>query len=436
MKVYSFPHGGIQFDDPTAPSRESTTIAFLPCFSVIPIIQYTENRVDPVVSVGDTVYEGMLIGKRQGVGTANVHATVPGRVVRAVSWQVESHTNEALVIRMEGRFDKLGRPKQVFPWNKLYPEELQQIITDYGIVEMEGTGMPLIDVLNALPARTDNNPLTVVVRCVFDDPWLAADYAVCRERLKAVIEGALILQKAAGAAQIVYAISHKDKKLADAFRTEVGSFEVPAFFAMVSSLYPQRNRRELELVLRDFEKKENLHLGHLLVQGPSTLAALYDAVKLHHPILDRYVAVGGSAVRRPSVLKVRIGTMFEEVFASCGGFSDEPARVATGSPIMGRRVSNLDEPITKTTTAVFALLKKQVGSTAIRSCISCGECQSVCPVELDPERLYKAIKGLQPGRVIGKIAECHGCGCCELVCPSRLPLSTTISTWNHHQEPV
>jgi electron transport complex protein RnfC len=177
-----------------------------------------------------------------------------------------------------------------------------------------------------------------------------------------------------------------------------------------------------------YEKKEGLDLGNILPLGPATLAAVYDAVKYKKPILDRYVAVGGSAVKTPQVVKVRIGARIGEVFAECGGFIDKPKRIAAGSPLLGRTVVDLDEPIIKTSYAVFALLEGQIGGTITRNCISCGECRIVCPVGLDPEELFKwaAVKQNQEEPMRRRAAECHGCGCCEVVCPSRLPLSTAI----------
>ena len=429
MKVYSFSHGGINFDDPTAPLWTSYKTAFLPNFAVIPLVQFSENRVHPVVSVGDTVSEGMLIGRRGGKGSSNVHATVPGRVVRMVSWQAaESYTNKAVVLRTGGAFDKLGKPERVHGWDKLSAQELLALIAEYGIVEMDGTGAPLNDVLSALPANLN---FSLVVNCVFDDPWLVADYVLCKERLSAVVEGAVMVQRAVGAQRILYVVSHHKKKLLADLQQEAENYDVSSFFVSVCSTYPQRNRWLLELVLRDFEKKEYVQLDNLLIQGPATLAAVHDAVKLRKPILDRYIAVGGTAVRSPAVLKVRIGTMFEEVFEQCGGFVDDPLRIATGSPLHGRKVITLHEPVTKNTTAVFALLKKQIGVTSVKTCISCGDCRSVCPARLDPERLFKSISGAKQERSASRIIECLGCGCCEVVCPSRLPLSTILGAWNN-----
>jgi electron transport complex protein RnfC len=125
-------------------------------------------------------------------------------------------------------------------------------------------------------------------------------------------------------------------------------------------------------------------------------------------------------------MKVRIGTRIGEVLAECGGFIDKPKKIAAGSPILGQAVVDLDEPIVKTSYAVFALLEGQTGGTVERNCISCGECRTVCPVGLDPEELFKLARGRRSGEPVPGVSGCHGCGCCEAVCPSRLPLSTVI----------
>ena len=87
QKVYSFPRGGITFEDESVPSRHSFEIAFLPAIAIIPLAQYSGAKAYPIVSIGETVREGMLIGRGRGPGSANVHATIPGRVTRIISWE-------------------------------------------------------------------------------------------------------------------------------------------------------------------------------------------------------------------------------------------------------------------------------------------------------------------------------------------------------------
>jgi electron transport complex protein RnfC len=425
MKVYTFPRGGLSFDDPAVPPKDFSVVAFLPVLTVVPIGSGTGGRVYPLVNVGERVKEGMLIGRASGPGEANVHATVPGRVARKIPWKDnEGNSCNALLIRMEGSFDRLGRREEVFSWSGMNCYDLQRIIAEYGVVEMEGSGIPAAEIISAF--RRAGEAGSLVVRCVFDDPWLAADYVLCRERLAAVVEGSAITVRAAGKLErIVFAVSHQERDLGEAMLAEAARWDIPAFLALVGSRYPQRNRRELELVLRNYEKKEGPALGSLLILGPATMAAVYDAVKFKRPPLDRYVAVGGPAVKTPQVMKARIGKQLGELFAECGGFVAPPKHIAKGTPLLGRAVLNLNEPLTKTCFAVFAMLKARSADHPERNCIGCGECRNVCPVGLDPEELYKAINAFNSAPPEGA-AECHGCGCCEAVCPSQLPLSGVI----------
>ena len=423
MKIYSFPRGGISYDDPTAPEKSEVINAYLPGISVISLGNKA-RPVLPVVSVGEIVREGMLIGKASGSGTANAHATVPGRVIKKINWKNRDGVdNDGYVIRMEGTFEKLGKKDDTLVWNGMNPYDIQRVISDYGIVEMENAERPLADLISESRKITDK--LTLVVRCVFDDPWLAADYALCRDRLNAVIEGTAIVVKACmKVSQVIFAVSHHDKDLGDMFIAAAGKLEVPSSLVLTGSRYPQRNKRELQLALRTFEKKEGMNLGSLLVLGPAVLVAACDAVVSKRPILDRYVAIGGSAVRKPQIMRVRIGTRIGEVIEQCGGFIEPPQRVVTGSPLSGREVMYLDEPVGKTCYAIAAMTKSQVSIHKQQNCINCGECRAVCPVGLDPQNIYKRIRMHEIDSAVN--IGCHGCGCCKIVCPSALPLLETI----------
>jgi len=427
MKIYSFPRGGLVFDDPTAPQKNNAVNAFLPALSVIPLGD-SDTKVFPIVQTGEAVREGMLIGRAAGPNAVNAHATVPGRVIRKIAWKDQfGVNNDAVVIRMEGAFEKLGRREDIYQWKGLSGYDLQRIISELGIVEMENSGRPLAGMISA--ARSENEKITLVVRCVFDDPWLAADYALCNERLQAIVEGAAIVAKACfKVTQIIFAVSHYEKELGERLIQEAANWDIQSVLVLTGRRYPQRNNRELELTLRIFEKREKYDFGSFLILSPSVLAAANDAVKHKRPILDRYVAVGGSAVRHPQILKVRIGTRIGELIEQCGGFSETPYRITIGSPLSGREITYLDEPVRKNCYAIAAMSKSQAASREQQNCINCGECRTVCPMGLDPQHIYKLIK--THGAVNTGTAWCHGCGCCKIVCPSALLLSETIMEGN------
>jgi electron transport complex protein RnfC len=204
----------------------------------------------------------------------------------------------------------------------------------------------------------------------------------------------------------------------------------------------------MNAVLSKYIKHENAVKSRFLTLSPATLAAVYDAVVLRAPVLERYIAVGGPAVKYPSVLRVRIGSRLRDLFAECGGFhggtdgADGPAPdfAVIGSPLLGR-AAVLDEPVLKTSRAVFApaakrhkRILKALPFNDLQKflppevCINCGECRSVCPAKLDPEHLYKWIRtGPHTDAMLRLVSNCIGCGCCEAVCPSKLPLCATIT---------
>ena len=477
MKNYAGLHGGISFEDSMAPQRGESSLSFLPALAIIPLAAQNGRLSLPIVRAGDTVREGQLVARRQGAGSANIHSTVPGKILSTISWNVaRTVIYNSIVIQMEGSFTLLGKEKKSYEWRNLSAFELRELINDFGIVEMDGTGTPISDKISLYHKAEE--PVSLVVRCVFDDPWLAADYALCKERIEDIAAGAVIAARAAAAEQIVISVSVPEKALGLALLEKISNIlnenalfneeaeaeaearqnSVPLLnIVTVGSKYPQRNALELNKSLRQFEKKERVNFGAPLFISVSTLAAIYDALVFRKPALDRYVAVGGSAVRHPKVLKARVGTRLAQLFEECGGFSSPPKRIAIGSPLLGRPATSLDEPLTQASYAVFAVAEEKRGLNknpfvldlrrrsrlGLESekegvaqkqsyaqalpCIGCGECRSVCPVGLDPEDLYKElIQGIWTKSTAALLGKCHGCGCCEAICPSRLPLSRLL----------
>jgi len=60
---------------------------------------------------------------------------------------------------------------------------------------------------------------------------------------------------------------------------------------------------------------------------------------------------------------------------------------------------------------------------AEQPCIRCGDCATVCPVELHPQRLLVQLRDrhLRAAENDGAM-NCTECGRCDVVCPSHIPL--------------
>jgi len=381
----------------------------------------------------------MPVGRGVPGVCADAHASVPGTVVRIESWEDgEGRRCEGVLVRMKGSFDRLGTyaddgAPEIAPAS-IGLAGLLGALDGCGVVEMEDSGRPLSAVIRAFLGTAGGQGDTLVVRCVMDDPWQVADHVLCRERMRAVVLAAFAVAGACGLGRVVLAFSRATADIgrsfiaeADVLRGSVG-VSLPVSAIAVGEKYPQRNARELALAVREWGRASGIEPGAILPLGPVTLAAVYDALRFRRPPLERYVAVGGSAVRTPAVMRARIGKRVGDLFDECGGFVAPPVRIVRGSPFFGERVRFLDEPVTRTTHALAAMLGPQIGAASPHSCISCGECRWVCPVDLDPEAMYKTVmvSRAEGGAPHPGFADCHGCGCCELVCPSRLPIAETV----------
>ena len=66
-------------------------------------------------------------------------------------------------------------------------------------------------------------------------------------------------------------------------------------------------------------------------------------------------------------------------------------------------------------------------TAALLPCIQCGECIPACPANLQPQRLWFAVRAGDDALALAQgLDACRGCGDCDAACPSRLPLASTL----------
>ncbi|MDF2569650.1 MAG: putative NADH:ubiquinone oxidoreductase, subunit RnfC [Sporomusa sp.] len=95
-----------------------------------------------------------------------------------------------------------------------------------------------------------------------------------------------------------------------------------------------------------------LHIG-VVVNNVQTLINVARAVK-GEAVTTKTLTVTG-AVKSPVTVTVPIGTSMAEVLALAGGVSCEPAAYIDGGPMMGKVITDLSNPVTKTTGGLIAL---------------------------------------------------------------------------------
>ena len=412
----TFRHGGIRVESGLDwEQRGSARNAFLPNGAVILLKQHAGKQARCVVRRGEYVREGMVIGRADGAFSSQIHSSIPGivREVRMISLP-EGGQSEAVMVALEGSFDRLGRKGERYLWKSMGRTEIISTLRDRGVVDTEAPGMPIHDVLSE---RFQVGLL--IVNAVESEPYLRAEECLLRDKgaevisiLKKVLEPKKTFITTSQATTIVLPPS-KDERV----DVELVSFE---------ARYPQDMPGQLLEALDGSRKRP---MADAIIIKPSTAFAVYEAIVIAKPMVERYVSVSGGAIKRPAVLKTRIGTTIGDLIEECGGFLDPPARLVIGSTLRGHSVYNLDVPITKTTSAVIALNAEEIGSQLRSPCIRCGRCIEVCPERLDPSLLFRLIeRGMQSRAAELGLGACTVCGACGYICPSRMPLVAAFSS--------
>jgi Na+-translocating ferredoxin:NAD+ oxidoreductase subunit C len=417
------PRGGVNPPIELPGPRDRAIVnAALPNRAIIPLLQHAGKPAIRLVKPGDAVSEGMLIGRADGPHSANVHASVPGIVaaVREIS-QASGPSCEAIEIDLGGSFETSGKPRVPRPWAGLGRAEILERIRAAGVVGLGGASVPT----HLKLARAAEGSCSLLAGNGLDcEPSLGADDALLREKPAEIVEGLRICQSLLSPARTVLAISERSEDLVEELQRVIQRVGMKAEVEVLPSRYPQGHE---QLVVAALSGRPPGRDPSSTALNVATLYAVYEAVVLGKPLIDRILTVTGSTVSSPRNLKVRLGTRVGDLLDECGGNLAETAKVVLGGPMRGVSVSSLDLPVTKGTLGVVTFSAAEARPPRETACIRCGACIEACPWGLDPTRLFKLIRmgeGAQAGRE--GLARCTECGCCSYTCPSRIPLSEIL----------
>jgi len=423
-RLNTFPKGGIHpTDHKEATCHKSIQNASLSGTAVIPLSQHIGAPAECLVKKGDVVEEEQLLGRSGGFVSANIHSPVPGEVKEIKTIYLPNGIPaQAVVIEMQGEFSRLGKETVSQEWDSLSEEELTAKVSEMGVVGQGGATFPTHVKLVVPKGKSCE---TFIINAVECEPYLTSDHRVMLEKGSEVLEGIRILQKILKPGRTVIGI---EANKMDAVEHLSGLISQAGYNMEVMPLkvkYPQGAEKNLIKAVTGEEVpsgKLPLEVG-VINANVGTCLSVYEAVVLNKPVVERVVTVSGGAVCNPSNLKARIGTSFRTLIEDCGGFSEEPAKIIAGGPMMGFTVYDLDTPVTKGTSGILALTEKEVKAARPTACLSCGRCISSCPMGLAPSRLFKLIDhNMHDEAADNGLMDCVECGSCAFMCPAHIPL--------------
>ena len=272
--------------------------------------------------------------------------------------------------------------------------------------------------LSAAPPGLD----CLVVSGVEREPYLTCDQRLMIEQAARIVIGLQILQRLLKPSSILLGIDERLVEARDRLERAAAEAGLDWRVAPLQSRYPQADERLLMRALFGGSAARKAAPNSFVV-GAAALHAVYEAVVLSRPVLERVVTVTGLAVRRPSNLKVRLGARLGHLIEECGGFAEPPALLVAGGPMTGSAQLDLEAPVSRELPGLLALSRAEIRGAAGTSCIGCGRCLEACPWGLAPVQLYKAVEHRRlDRRILAELQQCTECGCCAYVCPARLPL--------------
>jgi electron transport complex protein RnfC len=426
-------------------SKKETTLSLevidtpLPKRVILPLKQSIGEAAQPVVTKGEKVKAGQLIATAPTDTSLSVHATLSGTIEDITEFEDATGTpTPCLIIEGDGTDTWAATPpKEATALASLSPDDIIERIHAAGLITNQLAPVPLTTDLVPIDQpkthlidgqRITKKIDTLLITACDKEPFLGVNRYLAGQNNTDLADGITALTIITGAQYVRFVVD-----------THYGPYPhlnelVAADEAETTTLTAVNGRRfpiglAVPVIKAALGREVPLPYGHprdvgVALYDMNTVIAVGHAVNTQLPQVDTLITVGGGALSKAGIVRLRIGTPIREVIDACGGFREEPAKIILGGPMTGMAHYDRDIPITKETEGLFALAHDEIQlSGDYRQCINCGRCVTVCPVNLLPGilSLYCAKDRFDMAEADG-LFRCIECGCCDYVCPSRRPM--------------
>lgn len=376
----------------------------------------------PIVRVGEKVRKGQLLAASQGMISAPVHAPTSGKVT-ALAEHTAPHPSglPVLVITLEpdGREEWDDLPILNDPLS-LEPEEVCIRVGAAGIVGLGGATFPAaVKLGSSLKTGVD----TLILNGGECEPYLTCDDRLMREMPDQIIQGALLMQHAVQARQVIIGIEDNKPEALHAMHQKAAGTGIQV--QSVPSRYPMGSEKQLVQQLTGIELPARSRAAEsgVVMHNVATARAVYQALYQGRPLISRIVTLSGKALTHQGNWEVPLGTLASQLINYASGFDSSPARLIMGGPMMGIQLPDLNVPIIKGSSGILALTRDEINTTEPSPCVRCASCVRACPMGLLPLEMAATIRkgDFEAASKLG-LNDCVGCGACSYICPASLPL--------------
>ncbi|MFV0500222.1 MAG: electron transport complex subunit RsxC [Bacteroidales bacterium] len=400
----------------------------LPKQGVVFVNQHLGAPSKLLVEKGQKVKVGELLAKAEAFICANLHSPYSGTISKIdFAIDISGYKKQAIFIDVEGDewLEDIDRTKDIIREIKLDSKQIIEKIKEKGIVGLGGAAFPT-HVKYMIPEGKKAEFL--IINAVECEPYLTSDYRAMLEHTEEAFVGIEIMKRALNVDKAFIGIEDNKPeaiKLMTEFSKKYKNTEV----VPLKTKYPQGAEKQLIFAITKREVpsgKLPIEVG-CVVNNLGTSIAIYQAVQKNKPLIDNIMTLTGKNVKAQKNLLVRVGTPLNSIIDYFGGLPEDTGKLISGGPMMGKAISDINAPTTKTTSSILVINQKEAKRKEITNCLRCGKCVTVCPMGLEPILLAQLSENRRWEDAEKEFAmDCIECGCCLFTCPAGRPLLDTI----------
>lgn len=420
----TFSKGGVHPPEQKLSAGAAVKVLPVPKIVSIPVSQHLGAPARIIVERGEMVKAGQVIAIHEGFVSANIHASVSGRV-GPIEEAIDSSGFKRTVvpIRVKGDewLDGIDLTETLVSDITHTGAEIISKILEGGVVGMGGAAFPSHVKLSVPAGKKVDHLLINGVEC---EPYLTADHRLMVEKPHEIVVGIRLLMKALDVTRAIVGIENNKVDAIEIMRHACAPYPSITVEALAVQ-YPQGGEKQLIEALLGREVPSGKLPADVgaVVHNVGTTFAVYEAVQKNKPLVERIVTVTGKHILYPSNFRVRIGTPVIELINAAGGMPEDTGKILSGGPMMGKALSSAEVPIAKATSGILLVPREEAKRTTVYNCLRCGKCVEVCPMGLSPYYLMLLAQRNETEKAAEEhILDCIECGSCSFVCPSNRPI--------------
>lgn len=455
-------HGGLKLSTDKPVLANPVQTVDLPNTVYLPLVDYSGNEVEPVVSVNEQVSLGQhialgVLAPCSGTVTAiTEHAfahpsglsvptividrngtkntNTPGGCTEDNSTSCNSTGSDSTGKNCTG-----SREQTPCVLEDFYKDPLR-FLTDAGISGLGGAGFPTASKLNTTKLQW------LIINAAECEPDIACDEALMQQHSHDIVNGINALIKAFSPERCVFATEQSKPQalsaMEAAFEADAHGSESADTTTIETRVLPPRYPSGAENPLIETVTGVRIPYGKrpstqgIVVVNVGTVYAVWKSI-CGVPLTSRLLTITGNTLANPCNAWVSFGTPIQHVLEQTGNASAiTDCTVKVGGPLSGFELTDLNAPVTAKTNCLH--VERSKPNSVATPCIRCGYCVDVCPARLLPQQLHWfAVAGDLARCEEHQLSQCIECGCCDVVCPSALPLTSTFryakSAYKHQQ---